>query len=125
MERRSLNRKIVDAIEVEGVADLTDLKSICHKGHIIDTSINGFLMLIHRDDLEQKEHKSNLSLSSLEGTDIGMFLPQMNLDLDGMVKRTSHTGQGFFEVYIEFSNDVPEYWRECLMDLLPEPGEMD
>ena len=82
-------------------------------------------MLIHRDDLQQSKHKSNLTLAELEGANVGMFLPQMNLDLDGVIKRTRHTGQGFFEVYIEFSKDVPEYWRECLMELLPVPGEMD
>jgi len=125
VERRSLDRKIVDAIEVEGLADLTDLKPICSKGHIIDASTTGFLMLVHRTDLEQQEHKTNLDLSSLDGSDVGLFLPQMNLDLDGVIKRTRHTGQGFFEIFVEFASDIPEYWRECLMDLLPTPGELE
>lgn len=125
MERRSLNRKIVDAIEVEGLADLTQLKPICTKGHIIDASITGFLMLVHRTDLAQDEHKNNLDISSLHGVDVGLFMPQMNLDLDGIIKRTRHTGQGFFEIFVEFASDIPEYWRECLMDLLPLPGEME
>lgn len=49
----------------------------------------------------------------------------MNLDLDGTVNRTLHKGRGNFEIAIEFSRDVPEYWRECLIDLLPAPGEME
>jgi hypothetical protein len=54
-----------------------------------------------------------------------LFLPQMNLDLDGTVMRTKHIGKGQFELGIKFSDDVPEYWRECLIDLLPRPGELD
>ena len=48
----------------------------------------------------------------------------MNLDLDGRVVRASHIGRGAFEIALEFSEDIPEYWRECLVDLLPEPGEI-
>lgn len=125
MERRAIERKIVDAIEVEGVTNLSDLQPLCEKGHIVDTSLKGFLLLIHRDSLGPQDLRSTLNLDSIIGSNIGVFLPQMNLDLDGIVKRTRHIGKGYFEVFIEFSVDIPEYWRECLLELMPQPGEMD
>ena len=83
------------------------------------------MIQIERKDLLPTDLKSNLSLDSLIGQQVVLFLPQMNLDLDGTVNRTAHKGKGCFEIAIEFSRDVPEYWRECLIDLLPAPGEME
>jgi hypothetical protein len=34
-------------------------------------------------------------------------------------------GKKGFYVAIDYSEEAPEYWRECLMDLLPNPGELD
>ena len=53
-----------------------------------------------------------------------MFLPQLNLDLDGTIIRTKHIGKGVFEVALTFAPDTPHFWRECLVELLPAPGEV-
>ncbi|MCC7404238.1 MAG: hypothetical protein IT288_07565 [Bdellovibrionales bacterium] len=123
-ERRQADRKSVDSIQVSDMTSLSNYRVIAKKGVIIDASTSGFLVQIDRKDLVPAELKSNLNLDSLVGQQIVLFLPQMNLDLDGTVNRTSHKGRGHFQIAIEFSRDVPEYWRECLIDLLPAPGEM-
>ena len=69
--------------------------------------------------------KNNLTLDRIIGESVVMFLPQMNLDLDGTIRRAHHKGKGVFEIAVDFSEGVPEYWRECLIDLLPSPGEME
>lgn len=123
-DRRLADRKSVDSIEVSDITSLSNYKVLVKKGRIVDASISGLLIHVDRQDLIPKELKSNLSLDSLVGQQVVLFLPQMNLDLDGTVNRTSHKGRGIFEIAIVFSRDVPEYWRECLIDLLPAPGEM-
>ena len=123
-ERRILNRKSVDSIHVEEITSLNSYSLIANEGYIVDASIKGFLMVVTRKDLVPKELKENLSIDSLVGKKLCLYLPQMNLDLDGKVVRTNHIGRGVFEIALEFSDEIPEYWRECLVDLLPAPGEI-
>lgn len=123
-ERRAADRKSVDGIEVSELTSLSNYRVLAKKGIIMDASITGLLIRIDRKDLVPEDLKTNLSLDSLVGQQVVLFLPQMNLDLDGTVNRTAHKGRGSFEIAIVFSKEVPEYWRECLIDLLPSPGEL-
>ncbi len=123
-ERRINDRKSVDSIHVAEITSLNSYSLIAKEGYIVDASTKGFLMVITRKDLVPKELKENISLDSLVGKTLCLYLPQMNLDLDGKVVRANHIGRGVFEVALEFSQDIPEYWRECLIDLLPAPGEI-
>ena len=79
---------------------------------------------IERQDLLSDQLKGNLSLDILKDRPLSLYVPAMNLELDGVVGLTRHAGRGRFEVLIKFSADTPKYWRECLMDLLPEPDEI-
>jgi hypothetical protein len=124
-ERRMAERKEVDAIAVSDITALTSYNVLARHGSIVDASTRGFLLHIHRDDLIQPELRSNLSLEQIVGHQLVLFLPQMNLDLDGTVTRAIHKGKGLFQIAVDFSTEVPEYWRECLIDLLPAPGEME
>jgi hypothetical protein len=123
-ERRIATRKVVDFINVSELTSLSSYNVIAHEAVIIDASQSGFLMSIDRKQLVPKEYRDNLSLENLVGHQVVMYLPQMNLDLDGTVTRASHVGKGRFEIAVTFSPDVPEYWRGCLVDLLPAPGEI-
>ncbi len=122
---RTATRKSLQKISVTEFTSLSNYAVIAHEGIIIDASSTGFCLLIDRHSLVPKDLKSSLSLDALVNQQVVMFLPNMNLDLDGRVSRTAHRGKGIFEVAVEFSSEVPEYWRECLVDLLPAPGEMD
>ncbi len=124
-ERRIAERKIVDPVRVAELTSLSNYNVIAKEGTIIDASPSGFLLKVDRVDLIPEEFRKNLSLHPLIGDQVVMFLPQMNLDLDGTVTRAHHTGRGTFEIAVTFSQDVPEYWRDCLVDLLPAPGEFD
>ena len=124
-EKRVAQRKDVETIVVSDVTSLSSYGVIMHTANIVDASSSGFLMLVDRKDLGTKDLKASLTLDMLIGHQVVMFLPDMNLDLDGFVRRTAHLGKGIYEVAVEFSPDVPEYWRECLVDLLPAPGELE
>ncbi len=124
-ERRLAERKSVDSIQISELTSLTNYVVLAHRGEIVDASITGFLLRVDRKELIPKELKGNLNMDSMIGQQVVMYLPQMNLDLDGRVIRTEHLGRGIFEIAIDFSEEVPDYWRECLIELLPGPGEMD
>lgn len=123
-ERRNAARKVVDTIHVAELTSLSSYSVIAREGVIVDASQTGFLMKIDRTALVPKEYRDNLNLANLVGHQVVMYLPQMNLDLDGTVTRADHVGKGRFEIAVTFSPDVPEYWRSCLVELLPAPGEI-
>jgi hypothetical protein len=123
LDRRVRERKIVDEIVVSELTSLSSYNIIAHSGTIVDASASGFLLSLDRKNVAAKDLRDSLTLDSLIGHQVVMFLPQMNLDLDGTIVRTEHKGKGRFEIAVTFSNDVPEYWRDCLVDLLPAPGE--
>jgi hypothetical protein len=123
-ERRVANRKAVEGIQISELTSISNYSVIAHTGRIVNASTSGFLVEIERDKLVPKSLRENLSLESLLGQQVALYLPQMNLDLDGTVSRTMHVGKGLFVIAIDFSYDVPEYWRACLVDLLPATGEM-
>lgn len=124
-ERRIAERKTVASIEVSELTSLNQYKVLARAGAITNASTSGLQMTIDRKDLIPKELRENLTLNDLVGQQVVMFLPQMNLDLDGTIMRADHIGRGLFNVGIKFSEEVPLYWRECLIDLLPAPGEID
>jgi hypothetical protein len=124
-ERRIAARKEVDYIQVNDLTSVADYAVIARTGKITNASTTGFLLEINRSDLVPEDLRNNLSLESTLGKQVVLYLPQMNLDLDGTISRASHKGKGTYVVAIEFSPDVPEYWRACLIDLLPQPGEIE
>jgi hypothetical protein len=50
-------------------------------------------------------------------------IADMELEIDGCISRTRFIGSGLFEIAIDLSEDAPEYWRQCLVDLLPGTDE--
>lgn len=124
-ERRVSARKTVGYIHVAELTSLSNYAVIAKEGTIGDASRSGFLVRVERSQLVPMEFRENLNLEGLVGHQVVMYLPEMNLDLDGTITRATHIGKGQFEIAIVFSPDVPEYWRDCLVDLLPGPGEME
>jgi hypothetical protein len=124
-ERRFNERKQVDPVRVAELTSLSNYSVIAKEGTIIDASPTGFLLRVNRLDLIPTKYRDSLSIGEMIGDQVVMFLPQMNLDLDGTVTRALHTGRGTFDIAISFSKDIPEYWRDCLVELLPSPGEFE
>lgn len=123
--RRVASRKEIDYIQVNDLTSVIDYSVIATTGQIINASPSGFLLQIFRKDLIPEALKGTLTLDATLGQQVVLYLPQMNLDLDGTITRASHMGRGKFVVAIDFSTEVPIYWRDCLIDLLPAPGELE
>ena len=123
--RRRDPRRDITPLEVSSVSSLENLSKISRAGEIVEASVSGFLLLIKREDLVPLQLRRNLNIDSLVGTRLLLHLPQMNIEISGKVARTKLLGKEGYEIGIDFSDDDPEYWRECLLDLLPAPGELE
>ena len=124
MQSRS-DREDVHPIRIAGFMSLDHLTMIARDGHIVDASITGFLLRIERKALLPKRFREALSLDSLNGSKVLLRLDELNLEIGGTIARTRRPNKDMFEIAVDFSDDAPEYWRQCLLDLLPRPGEMD
>lgn len=123
--RRGAPRKDITPLNVASVASLENLAKIAKGGSVIEASISGFLMLVHREELVPVEFRRNLNLDALVGHKVVIHLSDLNIEVSGRVARTKFLGKAGFEIGIDYSDDAPEYWRECLVDLLPAPGELE
>jgi hypothetical protein len=124
-DRRTAMRKSIEGIEINDLTSISSYSVIARNGRIVNASNTGFLVEVDRKSIVPAELRDNLSLESTLGQQVVLYLPQMNLDLDGVIMRTTHIGKGKFAIAIDFSFDVPEYWRDCLVELLPAPGEIE
>ena len=104
---------------------MDDLAKIAKNCEIVEASASGLLLLVRRQDLIPTSLRSNLNLDALVGDRVFMRLEDMNLEVSGKVARTHFLGKKGFHIAIDYTEDAPEYWRECLMDLLPIPGELE
>ncbi|MGZ3743005.1 MAG: hypothetical protein ACXWRA_04010 [Pseudobdellovibrionaceae bacterium] len=123
--RRVAPRKELFPINVSYITSLSDFTKIAKNCEIVEASATGLLLLIKREDLLPSSLRKTLSLDLLLGESIFMHLEDMNLEISGSVARTQLLGKKGFYIAIDYSEDAPEYWRECLMDLLPTPGEIE
>ncbi len=122
-EKRVAPRMDLEPLEIAAFTSLNHMTLVSRTGLIIEASKTGFCLHIDRRDLIPKAFRDSLSLHQLEGDRVMLTIPQMNLELAGTVKRTARLGKDTFELGIDYTDDAPEYWRECLLDLLPRPGE--
>ncbi|WP_253715776.1 hypothetical protein [Bdellovibrio bacteriovorus] len=118
-------RKEVSPIHITHLTSLDDFAKIAKNCEIIEASSTGLLLQVKRDDLIPTALRKNLSLDVLVGDRVFMHLEEMNLEISGVITRTTLSGKKGFQIAVDYSDEAPEYWRECLMDLLPQPGELD
>jgi hypothetical protein len=124
-DRRISPRKEVTPIHVAYMTSLADFTKIAINCEIVEASSTGLLMRVRREDLMPSSLKKTLTLDVLLGENVFLHLKDMNIEISGAITRTQLLGKKGFHVAVDYSEDAPEYWRECLMDLLPTPGELE
>lgn len=117
--KRISSRYNIEPLEIHGMISIANLTPICDFGHITEASSSGFKLIVKRDDFCQKEHKSTMNLDALKEAEVSLYIPIMDLDITGKITRTKYISNKEFEIGIDYTSDAPEYWRECLCDLLP------
>lgn len=125
LNRRVAPRKEVSPIHVSYLTSLDDFAKIAKNCEIVEASSTGLLLHIRREDLIPSALRKVLTLDVLIGDRVFMHLNELNLEVSGVITRTQLLGKKGFNLAIDYSDEAPEYWRECLMDLLPNPGELD
>ncbi|MCB0378017.1 MAG: hypothetical protein KDD33_05950 [Bdellovibrionales bacterium] len=123
-EKRYFDRKNIDPLHIQGLISIGTLTPIADDGYMVEASASGFRLEIFRKDLCDPKLKDTLTLDSIEGLEVSIFIPAMDLDITGIIVRSKYCGDHKFEIGIDYTSDAPEYWRECLCDLLPGPGEL-
>lgn len=123
--KRIAPRKEVEPLRVSYIASLNNLAKIAKNCQIVEASASGLLLTVLRDDLIPPSLRGNLNLDCLIGDRVYLKVEPMNMEISGEIRRTKFLGKQGFHIAIDYSDDAPEYWRECLMDLLPKPGEFD
>lgn len=125
MKRRMAPRKATTPILVSYLTSLDDFTKIARNCDVVEASSSGLLLHVKREDLIPTALRRNLTLDCLLGDKVFMRLEDMNLEISGTIARTQLLGKAGFLIAVDYSADAPEYWRECLIDLLPTPGEID
>ena len=123
--KRLFERRQISPLHVSSLASLDDFAKLARDCDVIEASANGLLLHVPREHLLPSALRQNLSLDNLIGQRVFLRLDEMNLELSGIITRTKLLGKKGFHVAVDYSDEAPLYWRECLMDLLPLPGEMD
>ena len=116
---RSAPRKDMAKLTIDNFSSSESLQKLAKYGQIIEASSTGILIKFKRTDFVAKDLKTNLTIDILVGQTIYFNIHEMNLEISGKVARTKFLGKDGFLVAIDYTIDAPEYWRECLMDLLP------
>lgn len=112
-------RKDLAKLTLDSLSSLDSLQKLAKYGQIVEASSSGILIRFKRDDFVAKELRSNLNIDHLVGQNVFFNIHEMDLEISGRVARTKFLGKDGFVIAIDYTADAPEYWRECLMDLLP------
>ncbi len=123
--RREAPRRPIEPLEVNSITIIESLAKVARWAEITEASTVGLLIQVRREDLVPMSLRRNLNIDDLVGEVVLLRLPQMNIEISGRIARTKFVGKEGFEIGLDYTDDSPEYWRECLLDLLPAPGELD
>ncbi len=118
-ERRVAPREDVEPIPIRALTSLDHMTLLSRSGHIVEASKTGFLLEIERKNLVPRHFRENINLDEIVGDRILLMIDPLNLELGGRVVRVQKFNKDVYQIAIDFSDDSPEYWRECLMDFLP------
>ncbi len=124
MDRRRKFRKKLQTLEAHQIINDLGIE-VLSQAILLNASQDGLLIEVQRKHVIDEELKASLDHSSLVGEKIVFTIYEMSLELEGTVSRTKHIGKGTFEWLVLFEGDMPEYWIDSLIELLPAPGEIE
>ena len=118
--RKKLGKSSNSILTLDSFSSMDNLQKFAKYGRIIEVSSTGILINFKRTDFVAKELRSNLNIDHLVGKNVFFNIHEMDLEISGKVTRTKYLGkeEGFI-LAVDYSSDAPEYWRECLIDLMP------
>ncbi|HEY7493728.1 MAG TPA: hypothetical protein VIH59_21795 [Candidatus Tectomicrobia bacterium] len=124
MDRRQSPRKQLDPIHIAEMKTTDRMTVLAHDGTILNASATGLLIRVDRKALSSEVFQQDVPLTAIEGEHVVMQIVEMALEIDGRIVRARHATPAWCEIAIDFTDNAPAYWRECLAELLPGLGEM-
>lgn len=121
MDRRAAPRESLDPIEIRGFMSMDHMTLLSRTGRIIEASKTGFLLHVDREALVPKQFRENLTLDELHGDRVVLNIDLLNLEISGTIARTRRINKDLYEIAVDYSDDSPDEWRECLLEMLPRP----
>ena len=121
---RTALRKYTEHLEVSELYFTGEFGAFAFKAEVHQMSSTGMLLRIDRKNLD-KAFRKKFELSDVVGEQLFFTIDALDLEIDGVVTRTYSRVKDVFEIAIDYSAGAPEYWRECLVDLIPTEGEDD
>jgi hypothetical protein len=115
-------RESIEPLPIRGLTSIDHMTLLARKGFLVEASTTGFLIEVERRELVPKTFRDSLSLKELEGDKVYLMIDAMNLEIGGVITRTHRVTKDRWQIAVDFREDAPEYWRECLLELLPKPG---
>lgn len=115
-------RENLEPLSIKSLTSIDHMTLLARQGWLVEASTTGFLLEVERRDLAPKVFRDSLSLQELEGDRVYLTIDAMNLEIGGVIARTKRKSKDRWMIAIDFREDAPEYWRECLLALLPRPG---
>ncbi|MDX9731998.1 MAG: hypothetical protein RBT63_09525 [Bdellovibrionales bacterium] len=115
-------RESLEPLTIRGLTSIDHMTLLARNGLLVEASTTGFLLEVERRELAPKVFRDSLSLKELEGDKVYMMIDAMNLEVGGVITRTHRLSKDRWQIAIDFREDAPEYWRECLLEFLPRPG---
>lgn len=125
LEKRRNQRKNTMQLRVGSISAMDSTVRISRGGVVVNVSPAGLMLVVSRHELVPKFLRSHLTLESLVGDSVRVHLADMDLELSGTITRTRFLGRRGFQLVLDFSEEEPLFWRECLFDLMPQPGELE
>jgi hypothetical protein len=113
-------RKNVSQVDVLNVKNVANGDVYFSRATLVDVSPTGLLLRVERENILALGLRSTLTLSTIIGEGVGFTIEIMDTYIEGLITRTKLEGHGIFVVAVDFREDAPEYWRQCLVDLLPD-----
>ena len=125
VEQREYHRKLLAPIHVSDIQAADRCVCLARYGTIVNASATGLLIHVNPQNLNPEILQHNLPLEGIKGDYVTMKIVEMELEMDGTVMRARHLDQRLCELAIDFSDNAPAYWRECLAELLPGLDESE
>ena len=110
-------QKLKENLEVTQLSLMSNSKITIKSARLFQVSPDGLYINLERKNLPSSL-KKDLNLDSLLNKEIAMNLSIMNIQLNGLITNARYTGGGVFEIFVQFLNNTPRYWYDCLMDVI-------
>jgi hypothetical protein len=124
-DRRIAPRESLEPIPIRAFTSIDHMTLLSRHGNIVEASSTGFLLHVERKDIVPKQFRDQLSIDELLGDQVILMIDPLNLEISGRIARTKRIAKDVFEIAIDYSEDAPEYWRECLLELLPRSADYE